>query len=194
MTQQPVSFRRTRPNVFQYVCRELAARSESLLSCSNQWKKLFKTPIAKSLRFSIGSSSVISQNLHADHVSKTLIICGPVETNSPNPLPFHPAQERFAWLRVDLLRRSRLVVLLYHVDVKLSAPLVRPIEVITVIARAVDEVLALPHDDGASGDVGWLRWTALGSAGGDVWSKCCGRGESHSVRGRGREMDLILYD
>ena len=35
MTEHPVSFRRTRPNVFQYVCRVLAARSESLLSCSN---------------------------------------------------------------------------------------------------------------------------------------------------------------
>ena len=138
---------------------------------------------------------MISQNLQADPVSKTISFAGgAAETNSLKPLPFYPAQEHLAWLRVDLLRRSRLVVLLYHVDVKFSTLLLRPIGPITVVALVLDEPLALRHGDGASRDVGWPRGTTVGSAGGNVWSRHRGGGESHGAGGQGREMDLILYN
>ena len=74
---------------------------------------------------------------------------GAAENNSLKPLRFHPAQEHFGWLRVDLLRRSRLVVLLYHVDVKFSTLLLRPIGPIAAVAMAFDESLALRHGDGS---------------------------------------------
>jgi hypothetical protein len=63
MTVHPVSFRRTRPNVFQYVWRELAARSVSLLCRSVQWKKPCTTSIGMRLSVSIGSRVMILQNL-----------------------------------------------------------------------------------------------------------------------------------
>ena len=83
------------------------------------------------------------------------------ETNSPKPLPFQPALKSSACLRVDLLRRSRLVVLLDHVDVEFSTLLVRPLMPVAVIAWALVEPLALRHGDGASRDVGWLRGVRL---------------------------------
>ena len=119
-------------------------------------------------------------------MSETISFTGrAAETNSPKPLPLQPALKPAACLRVDLLRRSRLVVLLDHVDVEFSTLLVRLIRPVAVIARALVEPLALRHGDGASRDVGWLlgvqlwvRRTAMSGRGNSERDdRCEGEGE-----------------
>ena len=153
MTASPVSFRRTRPRLFQYVRSELAARNVSLLSRSIQWKKAWTTSICNSASVSIGSRIKILQNLERRALAQILgCIEGPASINLPVPQTLDPFLKLYARIGVDLACQLGLVVSLQHVGVVLDG--VRRccrVGGMTVAIRAVafstrmDAPLALRH-------------------------------------------------